>query len=344
MKVQANRIEAWLRAPPPSCRIALLYGPDRGLVTERAGHLVSLWADTDDPFNMVELDQESLRQEPSRLVDEALSIPLLGGRKVLRLRTPGAEADGPVADLLKLDAIEASVVIEAGDLPPRSKLRKMIDDHRSAASIPCYRDEGRAIQDLVRAVLNPAGVDLSADAMAYLVDNLGSDRGVSRAELEKLVTFAGDQRRLDTDDVAQIVGDSANIDIDRLITAVSVGDQIGLERALDRLLAANQQPIRLIRVISTHLMRLLELRSGVDAGSSVDTVIAQAKPPVHFRAKTMMRTALNGWNALALSRALAALLKAELQCKTGHPAAIVCRQVLVRVTMGARTKETAGSL
>src|SRR5206468_283186 len=85
--LRGKEIEAFLARPDPGRPIILLYGPDAGLVRERAQALLeSAVDDPDDPFSMVRLDGDELAAEPSRLVDEAMTIPLFGGRRAIRVR------------------------------------------------------------------------------------------------------------------------------------------------------------------------------------------------------------------------------------------------------------------
>jgi len=77
--LRGKEIDAFLARPDPGRPIILLYGPDAGLVRERADALLaSAVDDPNDPFSLVKLDGDELSAEPSRLVDEALTIPLFG--------------------------------------------------------------------------------------------------------------------------------------------------------------------------------------------------------------------------------------------------------------------------
>ena len=72
---------------PIPAALILLYGPDAGLVRERADALIaSAVDDPNDPFSLVRLDGDELSAEPSRLVDEAMTIPMFGGRRAIRVR------------------------------------------------------------------------------------------------------------------------------------------------------------------------------------------------------------------------------------------------------------------
>src|ERR1700754_2276179 len=85
--LRGKEIDAFLARPDPGRPIILLYGPDAGLVRERAQALLaSAVDDINDPFSLVRLDGDELAAEPSRLVDEALTVPLFGGRRAIRVR------------------------------------------------------------------------------------------------------------------------------------------------------------------------------------------------------------------------------------------------------------------
>src|ERR1039458_9110255 len=98
--LRGKEIDAFLARPDPGRPIILLYGPDAGLVRERADALLaSAVDDPNDPFSLVRLDGDELSAEPSRLVDEALTMPLFGGRRAIRVRagSPGLGQRGRYA-------------------------------------------------------------------------------------------------------------------------------------------------------------------------------------------------------------------------------------------------------
>src|SRR5204862_6985193 len=85
--LRGKDIDAFLARPDAGRSISLLYGSDAGLVRERADALIaSSVDDPSDPFSLVRLDGDELSAEPSRLVDEAMTIPMFGGRRAIRVR------------------------------------------------------------------------------------------------------------------------------------------------------------------------------------------------------------------------------------------------------------------
>jgi DNA polymerase-3 subunit delta len=126
LKLAPRDIRGFLTAPPAKIAAVLIYGPDAGLMRERAEGLVRQVAGSlDDPFRVAEFQAGQLRDDPARLVDEVFALSFTGGRRAIRVR--GA-ADSHTAAFESLFAEIAGrkatgvgfVVVEGGDLGARS--------------------------------------------------------------------------------------------------------------------------------------------------------------------------------------------------------------------------------
>ncbi len=337
MKIAAGQVERFLKAPNPKTPVVLIFGPDEGLVRERVDQLIkTVLDDPKDPFRSSDLAADQVKSDPALLVDEARALCLMGGRRVIRLRQAGDFLRAACKNLLALDQIDALVVIEAGDLGGGSSLRKLIEQASNAAALPCYRDEGRDLGGLIGRLLAERGLQVDAEAKTYLVDHLGGDRGVTRAELDKLALYVGPDETgkgpVGLDVVAAVVGDSSAVGLDDLAHAATLGDRGQVERCLNRLLGEGQAPVRLIRTLINHVTRLRHLALLMEQGDPVDRAISQARPPIHFRRKGDVKTALRRWSGGHLGAAQAKLLETEIACKTtGRPDVLLCREAIFSI-------------
>lgn len=342
MKIAAGAADKFLRNPPPALRAVLLYGPDSGLVRERAEALLRLVVDDPaDPFRIAEIGMTTLREDPARLADEAAAMSLTGGRRAVRLR----DATDALADLLESflahAAGDALVIVEAGNLAKRSKLRVLFETAAAAAAVACYGDEGRTLQAVIRDTLGTRKIGVSPDAMAYLQVNLGGDRLVSRTELEKLALYVGDGNEATLADAAATVGDSAAMTMEDLAFAAAGGDHAGLARALDRVWREGAAPVSVLRGCARHVMRLHKAAGEVAEGKNIESAMKTLKPPVFYKQVDAFSAQLRRWPLPALGAALTRLTDAEVQCKTtGLPAETICAQALARLCAEARARRS----
>lgn len=347
MKLKAGQIEGFIRKPDPSARAILVFGPDDGLARERAARLASgAVPDVDDPFLVAHLTGEEIAGDPARLLDEAAAIPLTGGRRLVRVRdaspsTPGAgeAVAGAVRALLEDPPGDSLVVLQAGDLGPRAPLRKLFESADNAVAIPCYADQGAELDRLIAEVLGQRGTTLSPDARAWLTSNLGSDRGVTRAELEKLSIYAGDNGRLELADVEACVQDNGLQSMDRIVLAAGGGDRAELDRALAAGLEEGQNPVSILRAMNWHLQRLQWIKAGLAAGQDNRRAAQGLQPPIFVLHVDRFAVQARRWSEPGLARAMEAVLEGERLCKqTGVPTESVCGRALLQVTALAAQK------
>src|SRR6185312_3352806 len=164
MKLPPARVDAFLRRPDPEIRAILFYGPDAGLVRERADLVArTVCPDLHDPFRVADLTGAAVLADPARLADEAAQISLMGGDRVIRVRDAG-------------DALSAILVRFLADRP--------------SGSLTVL--EARDLAAVIRESLAAHRIGASGGAVGFLVGDLGNDRLVTRSELEKLSLYAGD--------------------------------------------------------------------------------------------------------------------------------------------------------
>jgi DNA polymerase III subunit delta len=340
MKLPPSRIAGFLQRPDPAIRAILLYGPDEGLVRERAEAAArSVCPDLKDPFRVADLAAAVLAADPARLADEAAQLSLTGGRRVVRVRNAGDALAKLFAGFLENTPGEAFVVVEAGELPSRSALRRAFEAARSAVAIGCYPDTPRELAVVIRETLAAHRVTASRDAGQFLVEHLGGDRLLTRSELEKLALYAGEGGRVELQDARLSISDTAALELDDAIMAAAEGDAARAERVLGRVFQQGESPVSVIRALLRHLQRLHMFAARLAAGSSADEVLRSARPPIFFKQEDSFRRQLGLWTEARLRPQLDCIIKAELNMKTtGFPAETICREAMLTVAQAARER------
>lgn len=339
MKISASQADRFVKNPDGEIDAVLLYGPDSGLVRERAQILArAIVEDLSDPFMVTEISPGDIKDDRARLADEASALSMIGGRRVVRLRDATDAMTEAMKNLLDGRALAALTVIEAGELSARSRMRKLFESVPRAAAIACYADDAQALERVIHEALGNHNLSVSGDALMYLRDNLGGDRMITRTELEKLAAYCHDETEVSLEAAAACVGDSATMTLDDICFASASGNQMGLLRALGRGFDEGMEPIRIIRSVSRHYMRLQFAAGAVSRGSSIEAAVKSLRPPVFFKQQDRFRSQLQHWSPSALATAVEALMGAELDCKTtGIPAEATCERALMRLAArGAR--------
>jgi len=342
--LKGKAIDAFVKKRDPAIPLVLIYGPDLGLVRERADFLAkSIVDDFKDPFNYVEFTDIDLKSDTTKLADEAAALSFTGGERVIRLRTVGETSSKNIK--LLLDGIEASsikpnalIIIEAGDLTKRSGVRKMFEAAKHAVALPCYVDTEQNIKALAQELAAAEGLQFDRDALSLATSLLGEDRGISRSELEKLIIYIGPSEirkgpaTISVDDVRAVLIDTVSDAVDEIASAAADGASQRLAKALHKSAAAGASSIGALLGLQRQFMRLRTAQNLVATGTSPSEAMKRLRPPVFFMEQRPFEARLRKWPLRRIDKALEMLLDAEMAAKTtGSPQQEIIERTALRI-------------
>ena len=310
----------------------LLHGEDSGLIREHGAALVRRIAGSlDDPFRVAELERDGI----GRIVEEMAARPLTGGRRVVRVRDVTDAAASTVQAALASKG-EGLVVLEAGELAGRSKLRSVVEAAPEGAAIACYSEQGTDLARTIAGMLAATGLRADPEATEYLGTHLGNDRGVTRQELDKLALYIHPHTVVDLDAAMAMVGDLAGLQVEDALYAAAEGDVVKADRALVLALGEGATAVGVLRNLLMHLQKLERVQVAMASGQSAAEAVRSLRPPVFFRRQDSMIRAAGLWRAGPLAEACTAVWEAERACKrTGAPDLELCRHTLSTIARRA---------
>jgi DNA polymerase III subunit delta len=304
-------IEAFIRAPSPGTKAVLVYGPDAGRVHEVAAGIVrSAAGSLDDPFTVAHVPDASLAADPALLADEARSLSLLGGRRVVWVAPAGRGFQGAIESYLADPGGDGLIVAEAAALQKTSKLRTLLEQSKLCAVIACYEDSTEDLRALVRRAAAQSSLAVSDDVVEHVVDRIGGDRALSRREIEKLVLYCYGKESIELDDIEAVCGDVSAASLDALLNATFGGDMAESCRRLAQLEEAGMSASGVLTNTGNHVARLQEFRNEIDRGKSRESVLSGARPPIPFPRQPAIARQLALWTGSALEGAVGTVLEA----------------------------------
>ncbi|WP_350335730.1 DNA polymerase III subunit delta [Coralliovum pocilloporae] len=320
-ELKATEVKRFLEHPPASANLILVFGPDTGLVSERAGLLAkTVLGKTDDPFALVRLDGSDIASDPNRLADEAFTISMFGGKRVIHIKSlSGKNIAKAVEPLVTTPPDDAVVIIEGGDMKKTAPLRKLIGSAKNGAAIPCFADSARDLDDLINTIMSEANLSISNDARDLLKASLGSDRLASRGEIEKLTLFAHGQTTITEDDVRAIVGDASAFQIDEIIDATAVGNAKEAERKFRQYVGSGLSAHVIITAMIRHFQMLHQILRAQEKGVSAQAAVDGMRPPIFFKRKPLIVRQSERWSRQTLERAMARIDETALQTRLNAP-------------------------
>ncbi|MBT4890573.1 MAG: hypothetical protein HON65_13580, partial [Rhodospirillales bacterium] len=247
VKLSGQQGERWVHQPNPDHWAVLLYGPNRGLVRDRAKTISSLLTDghLDDPFLVANLDETAVKADPGVLATEAFSQALTGGAKIVRVSGATDKIVSELDDILKSNSKSNMLIVESTDLPPRSKLRSLFEKSTNAASIGCYDDDSTNLRALVIDKFRTEKISFDNEAVDALLIRLGKDRLLNLSEIEKVCLFVGSGETVSENQVRLAIGGSGGESIDDIVYLIFDGQKVFADQALAEGLIEGYAPVQI---------------------------------------------------------------------------------------------------
>lgn len=317
MKIAARDVPSLLAHPDKRYQAYFLYGYDEGLIKERAHKIAAHFAENlDDPFAVTHLSGQDVADDKTSLPDSLNALPAFGGLRLVMLSGVGTEMTEAVKLAFEVLHDQARLIIQAREANTRHALVKLCDQHAACASIGCYPDDSRSLGDLAKEIFQRDNIKLDSDALALLLSRLGSDRAVSRQEIEKLALYAGPNNTLAMADVDRALGDSGLVVQDQITAALLSGNVQQFEQLYARSKQEGLAPISILRQILALFKGMLLARLAMDAGKSVDAALTSIRPPLHFKTRPVVAAQLRKWKSSQLSDVIDRLIDTETQIKS----------------------------
>lgn len=341
MKLSARDIESFVKKPP-TCLGALVYGPDTGLVYARAETLAKFVVeDLADPFRVVSLEAETLKEDPARLADELTAMSFGGGKRLVRLRADTAAGLSTIVQkalaVIPPDiAQHAFLLVTADDLPASSGLRKLFEAESQLVALPCYIEDARGLKPVAQAELKARGIQFSSEVVDYICEHCQGDRLVIVSEIAKLDLYLGADRRATLDIAEACIGSTTESTLDSICASAAGGNQAEVERHLRRALGQGVVPVVVLRSMQNQMARLARVTAMTGQGMGQEEAIGSLRPPVFWKQKPAFMRLAARWGAPSrrnkIPAALHILYEAELACKTtGADPELMCSRALTQL-------------
>lgn len=310
--IAPREVEAFVRGRFAEFPIVLIFGPDEGLVSERASAIAAATTGG-DAGNVIRLDGDDVAADPLRLADEANAIAMFGGTRAIRVKTGPRSLASALEPLLAAPPVDARIILEAGDLKAGHALRALIEKSKAAAALACYQEDARDLSRLLDDMLRDAGFVIENDARQLLLGLLGQDRRRSRMEIGKLLLYAAGKTRIAVEDVEAVVTDAAVLSIDAVVDAAFLGRLEGIEGEARRVFADGQDAAVLLGFALRQAFQLHSICR--DAGEKRNAAESVKAHRINWKREKIVLAEVERWTEARLDRALQILAEAVLAAR-----------------------------
>ncbi|MGH1420722.1 MAG: DNA polymerase III subunit delta [Hyphomonas sp.] len=325
MLLKGKQATNFSKRPDDKIWAVLAFGEDEGLAADAATALIKAWTPKNQQLEVISLDDDAIKKDPSLLFDALDAVSLLGDDRLIRVRTKGDKIGALLVEALTMaetspNRFAAKLIIETGALTTKSKLRKFAEGATHTACLQFFADQAEDVTQRVESALLDAGMAIEPDALALFVGDLPGHRTLANSEVEKLILYAMNLgRAVNTADIRALCATDLEHDMSTAIRATLSGQTANAHSALDRLEQIGTSPVSILRSLQMEVTRMLDAHTKIGAGNGNPG--RMLRPPVWQSEWPAFRQRLSKWPTRHLLRVLERVYDAERQAKTAGPSA-----------------------
>ena len=334
MKAKPYQLDALIPRLQKEFKGALVFGTDGAGVQEIAKKIQNFVIPNAGPFSIISLTPNDLKNTPSRVLEEANTPDLMGGRRLIWLKETTAGHADIMADFIQKCQTDAFFLMTAENLTKSAALRVESEASPDILVIACYPPEVMDLRRIIQNFSREAGFDFTPEAMDYLIQNTENNTLILKNELEKIALWNNHKKRITLDLIQQLVG-TGTVNSDTLIQAAANRQPEKVLTALNALMAQGENPITLVRMVARYFTGLLKGADKLECGESALDIAKKILKPAQFRLEESVATQLRSWTKANLLKANHSLQQAEIQMKSG----IVDPELTLKQTLLMLTKK-----
>lgn len=338
MNIKPEQVDGIVKALPVHIRGVVIYGSNEGMIATLSQQFIKAVSDDIyDAFHVSYLDMADVSADIGSLYAEFNAQSLMGGRRVVVIKDATNLLTKPLRELLEESSSDSLLVITSQSLKTKDSLAVLAKDEANFYGIGCYDDRDEDISQFASKFMDKNGFRIDPSAFQLLCARLSNDRKISQNELDKLITYMGNNKNISINDIKTVISDTSASSQEDLCYFIALGQTEKAISSYNRLIFEGENPVTIIRTVSYHFMRLLDCAVQIEKGSTADKVVFGLRPPLMFFRKNAFINQLRLWTRNRIMSALALLYQTERECKTTDiPAEETASFALMRIANGVK--------
>ena len=265
--------------------------------------------------NIYTYDQSEVLENKERFFNDILSKSFFENKKLIIISRVSDKINDLINEILKKKIDDLVLLLNAGTLEKKSKLRSLFEKNKETICVPFYEDNNQTLSQIVNKFFRENKIQISQQLINLITQRSRGDRLNLKNELEKIKNFAKNKKKINLEDLLKITNLAENYSVSELIDNCLAKDQKRTVNILNENNYSTEDCILIIRTFLIKTKRLLKLIKEITNDKSIESVISSFKPPIFWKDKEIVKRQLTNWSSTNTEKLLYKINETELIIK-----------------------------
>ena len=296
----------------------LVYGDNEGLKQEIIDKLKNGFNNTN-----IYYDEAQVLSNINNFFNNVLNQSLFEKEKTLIINRCSEKILDIMNQILEKNTTEVKIILNAGLLETKSKLRITFEKNKKLVIIPTYKDTSQTLIEITRKFFNNYKISLSQETINLLVNRCNGNRGHLNSELNKILLYMHEKRTISTEEIYKLTNLSENYSINELVNNSLSRNIKKTSEILSESNYRTEDAILILRVFLQKAKKLMELLEKLDDKKNIDSLINSSRPPIFWKDKPVVKKQLEMWSLKKIRELIDKINQTELNFKKNNQSGLL---------------------
>ena len=269
----------------------LFYGENNGLKLEA----ININFKDFNKENTFRYTEKEILDNKQIIFEKLISKSFFEDKKLILISEITDRSLDLIKEIIEIDVKDEKFILIAKKLEKRSKIRSFFENDKNTLIVPFYEDTPQILITIARKLLYENKINLSQENLNLIIERSQGDRTNLLNELNKIITFSKNKKKISFEDINQITSLSENYSASELTDNCLSKNKKKTLNILNENIPSSEDNILILRTFLNKLKRLRKLRLNLDQNSNVDQVINSFKPPIFWKDKNIIKQQIKIW-------------------------------------------------
>ena len=305
----------------------LIYGENEGLKNE----IIQIIKENFKK-NIENYDETYVLNNTELFYEKIFNRSFFDNEKIIIVNRSSEKIYEVVENIIVKNITDTKIIFNANVLEKKSKLRSLFEKKKELIVIPTYRDTSVTLMEITRKFFNNYKISISQETINLLVNRCNGNRAHLKSELDKILIYIQDKKKIDLEEIYKLTNLSENFNINELVdTSLSKNPQKTSEM-LSESNYKSEDGMLILRTFLQKAKRLLNLYEEQNESKNLDSLINNYKPPIFWKDKPIVRKQLECWTKQKIKELIEKIYKTEIFLKKNNSISLLLVFNLVHET------------
>ena len=307
-----------LKKIPENKIFYLLYGKNEGLKSECINEILKK-----NDSKIFNYDEIQIKDKIESFYENVLSDSLFERNKIILINRASDKIFEIIQDLIERNIKNIKIIINAGVLETRSKLRSLFEKNKNLVCIPSYPDNNNTLRELASDFFRKENISISPQNINLIVDKCNEDRHNLKNEIGKIKNFAKNKKKISTEEILKLINLTENYGLSQLIDNSLAKNKNKIINILNDNNYGAEDCILILRTFLSKAKKILKLSIKLEQNRDINKTINEAKPPIFWKDKEIVKVQLQKWKPQRIEKLISKINDIELRVKKDYQNSIL---------------------